>query len=376
MSNVRVLEGDLLKSKMHALVNTVNTVGIMGKGVALAFKRRYPAMYRDYVQRCDKHEVKIGEPYVYDAGDHLIVNFPTKQHWRSVSRLDDIVAGLEYLERHCKEWGIRSLAVPPLGCGNGQLEWRVVGPVLLRHLRRLDATVELYAPHGSSLVDETQLELLSQDDSQDEAQWHVAPWLVAVAEIVHRLESQRYHWPVGRIMLQKIVYFATAAGLPTGLEFAAASFGPYASDLKTAVGRMQNNGLIVERHRGQMFEVVSGPTLDDARASYRDQVAQWDGLIDRIVDLAARFNNREAEVAATVHYAADDLRNRFGRPPTIAEVIDAVEEWKRGSQPQVRRDDILRAIVNLGTRGWLTVDPDSTTEGDVANMMVTGSLAG
>jgi uncharacterized protein YwgA len=218
--------------------------------------------------------------------------------------------------------------------------------------------------------------LLSQDDGQDESQWHVAPWLVAVAEIVHRLESQRYHWPVGRVMLQKIVYFATVAGLPTGLEFVAASFGPYAPDLKTAVGRMQNNGLIVERHRGQMFEVVSGPTLDDARASYRDQVAQWDELIDNIVDLAARFNNRGAEVAATVHYAADNLRNQFGRPPTIAEVIDAVEEWKRGRQPQVKRDDILRAIVNLGTRGWLTVDPDSTTEEDVADMVVTGSLAG
>jgi hypothetical protein len=172
------------------------------------------------------------------------------------------------------------------------------------------------------------------------------------------------------------VYFATVAGLPTGLEFVAASFGPYAPDLKTAVGRMQNNGLIAERHRGQMFEVVSGPTLDDARASYRDQVAQWDELIDNIVDLAARFNNRGAEVAATVHYAADNLRNQFGRPPTIAEVIDAVEEWKRGRQPQVKRDDILRAIVNLGTRGWLTVDPDSTTEEDVADMVVTGSLAG
>jgi uncharacterized protein YwgA/O-acetyl-ADP-ribose deacetylase (regulator of RNase III) len=361
---------------MHALVNTVNTVGIMGKGVALAFKKRYPAMYRDYVQRCDKHEVKLGEPYVYEAGDHLIVNFPTKQHWRSVSRLSDIVAGLDYLERHYKEWGIRSLAVPPLGCGNGQLEWRVVGPVLLRHLRRLDMPVELYAPHGSSLADETQLELLNLDDGQAESQWQLAPWLVAVAEIVNRLESQRYHWPVGRVMLQKIVYFATVAGLPTGLEFVAASFGPYAADLKAAVGRMQNNGLIIERHRGQMFEVLSGPALADARAAYRDQVAQWDDLINRIVDLAARFNNREAELAATVHYTADDLRNRLGRPPTIAEVIDAVGEWKRGRQPKVTRDAILQAIVNLGTRGWLTVDPDKTTAEDVANMVTAGSLAG
>src|SRR5215471_5441382 len=315
MSNVRVLEGDLLQSRMHALVNTVNTVGIMGKGVALQFKKRYPEMYRDYVRRCDRHEVKLGEPYLFEASDRLIINFPTKQHWRSVSRLSDIVAGLEHLERHYEQWGVRSLAVPPLGCGNGQLEWRVVGPVLLRHLRRLDIPVELYAPHGSSLIDEAQLDLLGDEYEQDQLEWRLAPWLVAVAEIVHRLESQRYHWPVGRIMLQKIVYFADAAGLPTDLQFVRSSFGPFAPDLKSAVGRMQDNGLIIERHRGRMFEVLSGPAFDDARASYGEQLDQWGDLIDRIVDLAARFDNRGAEVAATVHFAAGELHDRLGRVP-------------------------------------------------------------
>jgi O-acetyl-ADP-ribose deacetylase (regulator of RNase III) len=374
MSNVRVLEGDLLKSRMHALVNTVNTVGIMGKGVALAFKKRYPAMYLDYVRRCDRHEVKIGEPYPFEVSDHLVINFPTKEHWRSVSRINDIVAGLEHLERHYKGWGVRSLAVPPLGCGNGQLEWRVVGPVLLRHLRRLDIPVELYAPHGSSLLDEAQLDLLGDEYGQDQLEWRLAPWLVAVAEIVHRLESQRYHWPVGRVMLQKIVYFADAAGLPTDLQFVRSSFGPFAPDLKNAVGRMQNNGLIIERQRGRMFEVLSGPALDDARLGYGEQLDQWSDLIDRIVDLAARFDNKGAEVAATVHYTAGELYERLGRVPTIDEVIRSVEEWKSRRQPHIDRDDILRAIVNLGTQGWLLVAPDSATAKAVDDMVVAGSL--
>lgn len=376
MSNVRVLEGDLLKSGMHALVNTVNTVGIMGKGVALAFKKRYPEMYRDYVRRCDKHEVSLGEPYPFEAGDHLIINFPTKQHWRSVSRLSDIVAGLDYLERHYKQWGAESLAVPPLGCGNGQLEWRVVGPVLLRHLRRLDVPVELYAPHGSSLIDETQLDLLEHEHEDSQLEWRLAPWLVAVAEIVHRLESQRYHWPVGRIMLQKIVYFANTAGLPTDLRFVRSSFGPFAPGLKQAIGQMQNNGLLIERQRGRMFEVLSGPALDDARASYREQLAQWNDLIDRTVDLAARFDNKGAEVAASVHYTADELRERLGRTATIGEVVQAVEEWKSRRQPRIDRDDILAAIINLGTQGWLSVDPDGATDKAVDGMVEFGSFAG
>jgi uncharacterized protein YwgA len=361
---------------MHALVNTVNTVGIMGKGVALAFKKQYPAMFLDYVRRCDRHEVKLGQPYPYDAGDHLIINFPTKRHWRSVSRLSDIVAGLEYLEDHYRDWKIRSLAVPPLGCGNGQLEWRVVGPVLLRHLRRLDVPVELYAPRGSSLLSETQLELLGERNEQAEPEWHLAPWLVAIAEIVHRLESQRYHWPVGRVMLQKIVYFATEAGLPTDLQFEAASFGPFTPDLKAAVARMQNNGLIIERQRGRMLEVLSGPALDDARASYKDRLERWSDLIDRVVDLAARFDTKGAEIAATVHFTAENLQTQLDRTPTITEVISAVEKWKSQRQPQLTRDDILRAVVNLGTQGWLTVEPDSATEQAVDDMVVAGSLAG
>ena len=376
MSDVRVLEGDLLRSPMHALVNTVNTVGIMGKGVALAFKKKYPEMYRDYVRRCDKHELKLGEPYPFEAGDHLIINFPTKQHWRSVSRLSDIVAGLGHLERNYKQWGIKSLAVPPLGCGNGQLEWRVVGPVLLRHLRRLDIPVELYAPHGSSLIDETQLDLLDHEHEDSQLEWRLAPWLVAVAEIVYRLESQRYHWPVGRIMLQKLVYFASIAGLPTDLQFVRSSFGPFAPDLKQAIAQMQNNGLLIERQRGRMFEVLSGPALDDARASYRDQLAQWNDLINRTVDLAARFDNKGAEVAATVHYTASELHERLGRKATIGEVVQAVEKWKSQRHPRINRDDILGAIINLGTQGWLSVDPDNITDKAVDGMVEFGSFAG
>lgn len=371
MSDVRILEGDLLKSNMQALVNTVNTVGIMGKGVALAFKKRYPDMYLDYVKRCDRGEVRLGEPYVYRASDHLIVNFPTKQHWRSVSRLSDIEAGLDYLERHYKEWQIKSLAVPPLGCGNGQLEWRVVGPILLRYLKRLDIPVELYAPHGSTLLGEIQLDLLDHIGPQSIGeQWRLEPWLVAIAETVSRLESLRYHWPVGRVMLQKIVYFATVAGLPTGLEFQRASYGPFAPDLKAAVGRLQNNGIITERQLGKMIEMRTSSAMDDARVSYSDQLAQWDDLIDRLVDLVAGFDSTRAEVAATVHYAAQDLHDQLGRKPTVTEVVDYVEDWKRRRKPRPERTDILRAIVGLGTRGWLQVDRDSKTEQEIDDIVV------
>jgi hypothetical protein len=176
-------------------------------------------------------------------------------------------------------------------------------------------------------------------------------------------------------MLQKIVYLATVAGLPTGLEFQRASYGPFASDLKAAVGRMQNNGILTEQPRGKMIEIRPGPALDDARVSYQDQLDKWGDLIDRLVDLAARFDTKTAEIAASVHYAAHDLHQQLDRRPTVAEVVDYVDDWKRRRTPRLERNDILRAVVNLGTRGWLQVDPDSTTEQEVDDIVIGCALA-
>src|SRR5947209_10500808 len=147
---IRTLTGDIFESTAQTLVNTVNCVGVMGKGLALEFKKRFPEMYEDYAARCAAGQVRLGKPYLFKSVlPPWILNFPTKDHWRSVPRLSDIIAGLEYLEQHYKDWEITSLAVPALGCSNGQLEWRVVGPTLYRHLSRLDIPVELYAPLGT-----------------------------------------------------------------------------------------------------------------------------------------------------------------------------------------------------------------------------------
>ena len=124
---MKILVGDILKSTAQTLVNTVNCVGIMGKGVALEFKNRFPEMFKDYAQRCERHEVRIGQPYIYKSlFGKQIINFPTKEHWKSVSKVSDIKKGLDYLLAHYNQWGVTSIAIPPLGCGNGQLEWKVI----------------------------------------------------------------------------------------------------------------------------------------------------------------------------------------------------------------------------------------------------------
>ncbi|MGV1008084.1 MAG: type II toxin-antitoxin system antitoxin DNA ADP-ribosyl glycohydrolase DarG [Dermatophilaceae bacterium] len=370
--NVRLAAGDLLKSRAQTLVNTVNCVGVMGKGIALGFKRRYPTMYADYVERCRRGEVRVGEPYLYRSHDHLIVNFPTKTHWRAVSRLSDIVAGLEYLAEHSASWGITSLAVPPLGCGNGQLEWGVVGPTLIRYLARLDIPVELYVPYGEPL-DMPQLALGDMDFGAAEGsagERHLDPEWVAVVAVLDRLERQPHHWPVGRIMFQKLVYFAAKSGIPTGLDFEASSYGPFAQGLQRMMGRLQNNGLVAERQRGRMFEVQVGPTYRDAVAEFRTPMEQWREAVDRTADLMSRMNTQTAETAASVHYVAETLYKRFGRSPTASEVVDAVEKWKVRRKPPMTREAILEAMALLARRRWIEVTLDERLRGAIDDLVL------
>jgi hypothetical protein len=111
---VDVIAGDLFQARAQSLANAINCVGVMGKGIALEFKKRFPIVYEDYLERCKRDEVKLGRPYLYrNPQPPHVLNFPTKDHWRSASRLNDIVSGLEYLEAHYREWGITSLASRP-----------------------------------------------------------------------------------------------------------------------------------------------------------------------------------------------------------------------------------------------------------------------
>ena len=147
---VQIVAGDLFTSEAQTLVNAVNCAGVMGKGLALAFKRRFPDMFQDYKDRCARGQVRLGEPYLCRrSAPPFILNFPTKDHWRSRSKLEDIVAGVGYLQRHYVEWDITSLAVPALGCGLGQLDWATVGPILHRLFSELTIPVALYAPVGA-----------------------------------------------------------------------------------------------------------------------------------------------------------------------------------------------------------------------------------
>ena len=362
---MKIVVGDILQSNAQTLINTVNCVGIMGKGIALEFKNRFPEMFADYLKRCERGEVKPGVPYVYRTlYPPQIVNFPTKDHWKSFSRIADVGRGLEYLLTHYKGWGITSLAIPPLGCGNGQLEWRIVGPLIYRYAKQMDIPVQMFAPYGTNPRELTEEFLAQEVDPMPTGEPRpisapLNPAWVALVEILHRIEREPYHWPVGRTIFQKIAYVATREGLPTGFAYARGSFGPFSSDLKTAETRLINSNLLLEEQAGSMFRVKPGTEFPRFRKQIAEDLSRWESIIERTTDLFVRMNTDQAEIVATVMFAAAALERSKSAPPSETEVLESVMRWKQKRRPPLDPGEVASAIRNLGVMQWLRVKADS-----------------
>ena len=232
---VEFVRGNLLEADVDALVNTVNTKGVMGKGVALQFRRAFPENYEAYRAACNAGEIQLGRMFVVPLTSHLggprlIINFPTKKHWKSRSRIADIEAGLADLRRVIDEHGIRTLALPPLGCGLGGLEWSDVRPRIEAALADSAAHALVFEPAGAPRADEMvdRRERPTMTPGRAAIVWLLSRYL-APGESATQLE------------VQKLSYFLQEAGETLQLRFAKGNYGPYADSVRHAVLRMEGH---------------------------------------------------------------------------------------------------------------------------------------
>lgn len=359
--------GDLFASRAQTLVNTVNCVGVMGKGVALEFKQRFPAMAKDYESRCARKEVRLGEPYLYmDQSGTRIINFPTKGHWRSPSQLADIEQGLDYLSAHVAEWQITSIALPPLGCGNGGLAWSEVGPLIYAKLHELPIDIELYAPYGtprSELTSEflsapSQLSLTGRGIKAAKPN----PSWIALLEVLRSLQNQPYANPVGRTIFQKIAYVLTQMGVPTGFAFGKGNYGPFSGDMKAALHDFANRNWLQEAQLGRMIAFRVSPQYEKDRHKLKSEIELHQRRIDKTVDLFSRIKSTDqAEEVATIIYASQSLKARQpDRPVSEQEVLDYVLDWKPSWQADEKRHTVAEAIRNLVVLNWVKAEISET----------------
>lgn len=341
--------GNLLTADVDAIVNTVNTVGVMGKGLALQFKKAFPDNFKAYERACKQGDVELGHMFVVDTGSlgrpKWIINFPTKGHWRSKSKLGDIEAGLDDLAAAIEQHNIASIAVPPLGCGNGGLDWQVVEPLIRRKLDGLDTTVYLYPPGGAPAAS-TQITATERPTLTE-----------GKAALITLLDRYlRISMTASIIEVQKLMYFLQESGQQLNLRYEKGHYGPYADNLRHVL-------INLEGHHLQGFGDGSRPVresepitvLPGAAGEAADVLQQ---LGDR--DLAERIERALAvtegfesayglELLSTVHWCATYEVDEFSVEATTA----CVQSWSRRKQRLFTDAHVSTAWDHLIAGGWL-----------------------
>jgi O-acetyl-ADP-ribose deacetylase (regulator of RNase III) len=346
---IELRRGNLLKADAEALVNTVNCVGVMGKGIALQFKQAFPQNFREYEQACRADEVRPGVMHVHHTNDLLnpryIINFPTKRHWKGKSKLPDINNGLAALVDVVSRLEIRSIAVPPLGCGNGGLEWSTVKPLIAEAFAALpDVQVFLYEPAGAPEANAVVVRTTK-------------PRLTRTRALLIRLLDQ-YGIPGYRLSMlevQKLAYFLKAAGEPLKLEFIRHKYGPYAETLNHVLQRIEGHYIrgYGDRSREAAIYLLPG-ALEEAAEFLTDDV-QAVSRLARINDLIYGFETPYGmELLATVHFVAT-------ADPTVADdpeaAVQAVHAWSERKRTTFDPDHIRIAWERLSNEGWIEL-PD------------------
>ena len=345
---IKETAGNLLLADVEALVNTVNTEGVMGKGIALQFKKAYPAMYDAYRKAAKAGEICLGHVQVWPTGQmtgpKYVINFPTKGHWKSRSKLKDIEAGLVSLIDVIQELGVQSIAVPPLGCGNGGLDWRDVEPRIVAAFEHVpDVDVQLFAPEGAPAAAE-----IATAAKRPE----MTPGRAALVELIHRYTGQSFMAP-GLIESQKLMYFLQTAGEPLRLKFAANRYGPYADNLRHVLN-------IVEGHFlsgygdgsatvAEAEPLVVMPGAAEEAEQTLESADETRERIDRVLDLAAGFESAYGlELLATVHWLAT-------QDVTVDDdaLTEKVWEWSPRKARMFTADHVRTALEALRRQDWL-----------------------
>lgn len=340
---IRYSNGDMFADDCEALVNTVNCVGIMGRGVALQFKNRFPGNFKAYAAACKVGRVRCGRMFVFDTGGLInprwIINFPTKRHWRGRSRLEDIAEGLDDLVDVVERFGVHSISMPPLGCGLGGLDWRTVKPLIERKLAKIaDCDVIVHEPNPSAIS-----AVVSAVAPK------MTPGRAALVELVRKYLGAMIAPFVTLLEVHKLMYFLQEAGEPLRLDFVKAPHGPYAKNLSHVLNRIEGYFLYGYMDGGdrpdKQLNLVPH-AVEEAEVFLLGQ-PNIKGRIDRVLDLCEGFESPDGlELLASVHW----LVSREGVTDVEA-VMRGLDAWGESKRRFTRRQ-VEIAFERLNQKGF------------------------
>jgi O-acetyl-ADP-ribose deacetylase (regulator of RNase III) len=341
---IRVKSGDLLKEKSDAIVNTVNCVGVMGKGIALQFKQRWPKNFKEYEVAAKRREIRPGKMFICDMGQwekpRYIINFPTKVHWRGNSKLEYIESGLRDLVTQVKRLGIKSISLPPLGCGNGGLDWNDVKALIFGAFKHeQDISVTVFEPKGAPPA----REMTNRTTKPKMTAARAA--IIKVISIYREME-----YGLTKIEVQKLAYFLEQAGQPLKLDFVKHSYGPYSDKLRHVLKALDGHYIIgVGDFAGEAdIAVVPGAV---AEADEFINMSGDEKLAVRVERVRKLINGFETpygmELLATVHWVAQEPNVH-----SLNDAIAAVRGWNERKRAILREEHIRLAWERLKNNGW------------------------
>ena len=344
---IRYVEGDIVESQADALVNTVNCVGVMGRGIALQFKEAFPGNFKAYAAACKRGEVRPGRMFVYETGEltgpRYIINFPTKVHWRGKSRIEYIESGLEALVAEVRERDdIRSIAIPPLGTGLGGLAWTEVRPLIDRAMDELpDVDVEVYEPAG---VPTTARARVARPRPT------LTPGRAALVGLMNRYLAALMDPTITLLEVHKLMYFLQAAGEPLRLRYAKAWYGPYAENLRHVLRDVEGHLVTGYGSEGDApdIELALVPGAARDAEGYLSSSADTRERFNRVAELVEGYETPFGlELLATVHWVTTKERARG-----VAQVADAVRQWGHRKR-HFTESQIEEAVGRLQSQNWL-----------------------
>ena len=338
--------GVILEEEAEALVNTVNCVGVMGRGIALQFKKAWPVNFKAYAAACARKEVESGRMFVHRTGrmafPWFIINFPTKRHWRGKSRIGDIEAGLGDLVRVVRELGIGSIALPPLGAGLGGLEWADVRKLIedaLSPLKEVRVIVfePFFEPSEGPGIKNAKIPEMTESRA-------------LLVELMHRYLKAPIDPVISLLEVHKLLYFLQEAGQPLQLRFTKAKYGPYAENLRHMLHPIEGHYVTGYGAGGddpsKLLDVVPG-AVEDARAFLVDN-EDARARLERVEQLVFGFESSFGlELLTTVHW----LLTHESVP--VDQLPDEVHAWHhRKRQFSIQQVKLAAKVLEEG--GWIT----------------------
>ncbi len=346
---IKYTTGDILNADVEALVNTVNCVGVMGRGVALQFKKAFPLNFKAYEVACERQEVQPGHMFVFETGNlmnpRFIINFPTKRHWRGKSRLKDIDSGIVSLLKEIRERNIRSIAIPPLGSGLGGLYWPDVRSRIEEAMSSLtDVDVIVYEPSGAPSAEKMVRNIEVPK---------MTPGRAALVALMDRYLRGLLDPFITLLEVHKLMYFMQESGEPLKLIYEKEHYGPYATNLRHVLNQVEGHLILGYRDGNDAptkeLDLVQGAS--QTAENFLKKKPETRQRFDRVIDLVSGFESSFGlELLATVHWIAKNEN-----PSSVDDVITKTHAWNNHKKQFTERQIEIASKV-LSDKGWISLN--------------------